>query len=104
MDDALDDVLAWLRTGEPTAPLMPWLDEKPVPQATPAHWLDDQPVSESSAPQMEEGPPLVTPMPQPEVPRQRRRIAGLSPRDFVLLILVLVVIWAVIAVVVLTVI
>ncbi len=104
VDDALDDVLAWLRTGEPTAPLMPWLDEEPVPQAAPAHWLDDQPVSESSAPQMEEQPPLVAPMPQPEAPRQRRRIAGLSPRDFVLLILVLVVIWAVIAVVVLTVI
>jgi len=104
LDNALDDVLAWLRSGEPTAPLMPWLDEQPAPQAASANWLDDQPVSESSAPQMEEEPPLAAPIPQPEAPRQGRRIAGLSPRDFALLILVLVVIWVIIAVVVLTVI
>ncbi|MEW6579930.1 MAG: CHAT domain-containing protein [Chloroflexota bacterium] len=99
LDDALDDVLAWLRTGEPTAPLMPWLDDQPASQAAPTHWLDDQPVSESSAPQMPEQPPIAAPTPQPEAPRQRRRIAGLSPRDFALLILVLVVIWVIIAVV-----
>jgi len=102
LDDVLDDVLAWLRAGEPTAPLMPWLDEQPTPQAAPAHWLDDQPVSESSAPQMDEQPPIAAPTPQPDAPAQQRRIAGLSLRDFALLILVLVVIWVVIAVLVLT--
>ena len=102
LGDALDDVLAWLRSGEPTAPLMPWLDEEPVRQATSANWLDDRPVSESSAPLMDEQPPLVAPAPQPGAPAQRRRIAGQSVRDFALLILVLVVIWVIIALVVLT--
>lgn len=104
LDDALDDVLAWLRSGEPTAPLMPWLDEEPARLAASANWLDDQPVSESSAPPLDEQPLAAAPTPQPEAPAQRRRMAGLSLRDLALLLLVLVVIWAIIAVIVLTVI
>ncbi len=118
-DDALDDVLAWLRRGEPPTPLMPWLDQ-PIPQAASAHWLDDQPVAESSALEEDEAsvrlmpgdaiefaPPadIAPPPPTPVASRAvEGRIAGLPRRDFALLVIALLVIWAVIAVVALTVI
>ena len=106
-DDALADVLAWLRQGEPPTPLMPWLDQ-PVPQTAPAHWLDDQPVVELSAPESDEPAPpadIAPPPPTPVASRPvERRIFGLAPRDFALLVIALLVIWAVIAGVVLTVI
>jgi hypothetical protein len=105
LDDALDDVLVWLRQGEPPAPLMPWLDQ-PIPQAAPAHWLDDQPVAEPSVLESDDlAPPadIAPPPPPPEMPRRvERRIFGLAARDFALLVFALLLIWAAIAVVALT--
>lgn len=71
-DEALDELLAWLRSESPPAPT---LQAEPPPSV----------------------PPAALATPPPASPRAPRRIAGLRARDALVLLLALLLIWAAIA-------